>query len=164
MEQVIRQILLQHGRLDAIINCVGQSDRGLIENLTVDRLRELIDQNVIATLVCSQAAIPALEATHGSIVNIGSLAAKVSPRFLGGYAIAKHALAALTGQLRLELKPRGIQVSMVSPGPIRRNDQGSRYDDRVTEGMPGRGQATWGWSPRQGTGSSEGCHRGPCMY
>ena len=136
MERVITQILSDHGRLDAIINCVGQSDRGTIEHLTVDRLRELIDQNIIATLVSSQAALPALEESHGSIVNIGSLASKVSPRYLGGYAIAKHGLAALTGQMRLELQPRGIHVALLSPGPIARTDAGTRYDDRLTAEMP----------------------------
>ena len=132
------QMIADQGRLDVLVNCVGQSDRGLVESLSADRLRELFDQNVMATLFCCQGAIEHLEKTGGVIINIGSLAAKVAPRYLGGYAITKHALAALTSQLRLELKPRGVHVGQINPGPIRRSDAGERYADRVGEGLPGQ--------------------------
>ena len=49
--------------------------------------------------------------------------------------MAKHALAGMTQQLRLELKPRGIHVCLVSPGPIRREDGGQRYRESVA-GLP----------------------------
>lgn len=130
------QVLINQGRLDVLVNCVGKSDRGHIETLTVQRLDELMDQNVVSTLLCCQSAIELLEKTGGVIVNIGSLAAKVSPRFLGGYAIAKHALSAMTGQLRLELKPKGIHVGLVSPGPIRRSDAGHRYTEQIDASLP----------------------------
>lgn len=124
------------GRLDVLVNTVGESDRGLIENLSTQRLESLIQQNVVTALLCSQAAIERLEKTGGVIVNIGSLASKVGARYIGGYAIAKHALAGMTSQLRLELRDRGIHVALVNPGPIRRDDAGSRYADRVDGSMP----------------------------
>jgi hypothetical protein len=124
------------GRLDALVNCVGTSDRGLIERLSAERLEYLFRQNVLTALFCAQAAIPLLEASGGGIVNIGSLASKVGARYLGGYATAKHALAGMTQQLRLELKPRGIHVALLSPGPIRRDDAGQRYRDAIQEGLP----------------------------
>lgn len=124
------------GRLDVLVNCVGMSDRGLIENLSVDHLNDLLTRNVTATLLCCQAAIGPLESSGGVIVNIGSLASKVSARYVGGYSIAKHALAGLTGQLRLELKDRGIHVALISPGPIRRDDAGTRYQDKIHDGLP----------------------------
>ncbi|TWU42295.1 SDR family NAD(P)-dependent oxidoreductase [Novipirellula artificiosorum] len=124
------------GRLDALVNCVGSSDRGLVENLTHQRLDELIQQNVHTALLCSVAALPLLEVSSGAIVNIGSLAGKVGARYLGGYCVAKHALSGLTQQMRLELKPRGVHVALVSPGPIRRDDAGSRYTAQVDETLP----------------------------
>ncbi|TWT53226.1 putative oxidoreductase [Rubripirellula amarantea] len=136
VEQLILRIAKESQRLDVIVNCVGTSDRGLIEGLTPDRVHELIDQNVVSTLNVCQASLALLAESQGVIVNIGSLASKVSPRFLGGYSIAKHSLAALTSQLRLELKPQGIHVGLVSPGPIRRDDAGSRYNDHVEDGLP----------------------------
>ncbi len=124
------------GRMDALINCVGQSDRGLVENLLPQRLDDLFQKNVATALLCSQAALPMLQQSGGVIVNIGSLASKVGARYIGGYSAAKHALAGMTQQLRLELKPKGVHVALVCPGPIRRDDAGSRYQHQVDPSMP----------------------------
>lgn len=123
-------------RLDVLINCVGVSDRGLIETLQIERLEELLRLNVHCTLLCSQQALKLLKESRGVIVNIGSLAAKVGARYIGAYAIAKHAVAGLTQQLRLELKPAGVHVALVSPGPIRREDAGRRYQAIVGADLP----------------------------
>lgn len=140
----------QFGRLDALVNCVGTSDRGLIENLEPDRLEFLLRQNVLTTLLCCQAAIGLLERSGGAIVNIGSLASKVGARYIGGYAIAKHSLAGMTQQLRLELRPRGIHVGLVSPGPIQRDDAGERYKDSVDENLPSQASAPGGGTRLKG--------------
>ena len=138
---LMNNVIAQCQRLDVLVNCVGASDRGLIENLQADRLRELIDQNVVTSLLCSQAAIPLLEKTSGAIVNIGSLGGKVGARYIGGYGAAKHALTGLTQQLRLELRPRGIHVALVNPGPIRRSDEGTRYQSRIDDSLPDQATA-----------------------
>lgn len=135
VERLVTDTLKNYDRLDVLVNCVGASDRGLIENLGADRADFLFRQNVITALHCSQKSIEALEATGGVIVNIGSLASKVGARYIGAYAIAKHALAGMTQQLRLELKPRGIHVCLVNPGPIRREDAGQRYQEAI-DGLP----------------------------
>lgn len=134
--ELMKNIASRFDRLDVLINCVGASDRGLIENLQADRLRELIEQNVITALLCSQAAIEMLEKTSGVIMNIGSLGGKVGARYIGGYGIAKHALAGMTQQMRLELRPRGIHVGLINPGPIRRDDEGTRYQARIDDSLP----------------------------
>ncbi|MDG2220772.1 MAG: SDR family NAD(P)-dependent oxidoreductase [Rubripirellula sp.] len=131
-------------RLDVLVNCVGASDRGLVENLDVEQLGTLWDQNVVTALLCSQASIPLLEASSGAIVNIGSLAAKVGARYIGGYSTVKHALAGMTQQMRLELKPRGIHVALVSPGPIARSDAGDRYRDSIDGTLPPQASAPGG--------------------
>ncbi|TWU59489.1 putative oxidoreductase [Rubripirellula tenax] len=134
--ELFRFVKTKFGRLDVLVNTVGTSDRGLLENLAQDRLHTLWQQNVVSSLLCSQYAIPMLETTGGVIVNIGSLASKVGARYIGGYAIVKHALAGMTSQMRLELKPRGIHVALVSPGPIRRADAGNRYTQQLNENLP----------------------------
>lgn len=138
------------GRLDVLVNCVGTSDRGLLENLMPERLDDLLRQNVLTALLCCQAAMSLLETSRGSIINIGSLAAKVGARYIGGYAIAKHALAGMTSQLRLELKTRGIHVALVSPGPIRRSDAGSRYQESVDESLPAQASRPGGGTRLKG--------------
>jgi len=135
VEQLLSEVGKLFDRLDVLVNCVGASDRGMIETLDPERAEFLFRQNVITALLCSQKAIPALQISGGVIENIGSLASKVGARYIGGYAIAKHALAGMTQQLRLELEPKGIHVCLVSPGPIRREDSGQRYQASV-EGLP----------------------------
>lgn len=128
----------------ALVNVAGGSDRGLAEELTPQRLHELLDQNVTTALLCSQAFLPMLRESRGVIVNVGSLASKVGARYLGGYPAAKHALAGLTQQMRLELRPCGVHVALVSPGPIRRGDAGTRYADRVSDELPDQATAPGG--------------------
>lgn len=142
------------GRIDVLVNCVGQSDRGSAASLSRERLIELIDANVTTALLCSQAALPLLTASRGVIVNIGSLASKVGARHLGGYPAAKHALAGLTQQMRLEWRDLGVHVALVSPGPIRRDDAGERYQNRPQDPSlpasamkPGGGTAIGGLKP-----------------
>lgn len=142
------------GRLNVLVNCVGQSDRGRTESLSRERLIELVDANVTSALVCSQAALPMLKDTRGVIVNIGSLASKVGARYLGGYCAAKHALAGLTQQMRLEWREYGVHVALVSPGPIQRADAGVRYahtggDAPASAQRPGGGAKLRGLPPQR---------------
>jgi short-subunit dehydrogenase len=57
------------------------------------------------------------------VVNIGSLAAKSAARWVGAYPATKHAVAAYSQQLRLELGPAGLHVLLVCPGPIERQTE-----------------------------------------
>ena len=131
-------------RLDVLVNVAGSSDRGLAAELTRDRLIELVDQNVTTAILCSRHLLPMIAAAGGVIVNVGSLASKVGARYLGGYVAAKHALAGWTQQLRLELRPRGVHVALVCPGPIRRDDAGRRYAERLDAGLPEQASAPGG--------------------
>ena len=124
------------GGVDVLVNVVGTSDRGLVEDLSPERLDELIHTNVRPALLGCQAAKDELAKTGGVVINVGSLAGKVGARYIGGYSAAKHALAGMTQQLRLEWKPLGIHVGLMNPGPIRRGDAGTRYNDRVDPNLP----------------------------
>ncbi|QDT58069.1 putative oxidoreductase [Stieleria bergensis] len=148
--ELAEQINTQFGRLDTLVNCIGTSDRGVVTELTADRLKQLWQDNVLTTLHCSQAMLILLEQSHGSIVNIGSLAGKVGARYLGGYVTAKHALTGLTQQMRLEWRDRDVHVALVSPGPIRRPDAGQRYAQHNSEALPESASAPGGGTKVKG--------------
>ncbi len=150
VSDLVNHLKIRFGGLDVWVNCVGSSDRGLLQNLTMDRFEELMRANVLSSLWCSQLAIPLLENKRGVILNIGSLASKVGSRYLGGYALAKHALAALTQQMRLELKDRGVHVCLLSPGPIRRADAGIRYSSQMESGLPAQASKPGGGTRLKG--------------
>lgn len=129
--RAFREIDARFGRLDVLVNNIGTSSRGTLEKLSSADLLNILKANLLPTLQCSQTALPMLERTGGVVVNIGSLAAKVGARYLGAYPTAKHALAGMTQQMRLEWKEKGVHVGLLNPGPIRRADSGKRYSAQV---------------------------------
>lgn len=126
--RIAEQIRQQVQQLDLVINAVGESDRGSIEKLSCERMLDLVRTNVGSGLNAIQCFTPMLKPTGGVLVLIGSLSSHFAPRYLGGYSIAKHGLAALAQQARLELAESGVHVTLVSPGPIARADAGTRYN------------------------------------
>jgi uncharacterized protein len=113
--------------IDLLVQCIGASDRGSLANLTANRLIELFNINVISSLNAIQQFAPSIAKSRGSLVLVGSLASLFAPRFLGGYSIVKHGVAALAQQARLELADQGVHVMLCCPGPIARSDAGERY-------------------------------------
>lgn len=118
VERMIAEALKQFGRLDVLVNNAGRSSRGELRHTTEDDLSAMLALNVIGLARCTRAALAPLLAARGSVVNIGSLAAKAASRYMGPYAASKHAVAAYSQQLRLELAAEGLHVLLVCPGPI----------------------------------------------
>jgi len=106
-----------------LVNNAGRSMRGKLIDTTPEQFQQLIELNFIAMVRCTRAAIPHLLPRRGHVVNIGSLAAKSASRWVGAYPASKHAVAAYSQQLRLELGPEGLHVLLVCPGPISRDDE-----------------------------------------
>jgi uncharacterized protein len=131
VDRIFAQTLEQYGKLDVLVNNAGRSVRGGALDTAPEQFRELMELNFLATVRCTRAAVPELLKTGGHVVNIGSLAAKSAARWIGAYPATKHAVAAYSQQLRLELGPKGLHVLLVCPGPIARID--SR--EEALEGM-----------------------------
>lgn len=127
VERLHKSMIERHGRLDVLCNCAGRSTRGLAIDTTVGDFQQLLDLNFLAVVRLTRAFAPLLIESRGHVVNIGSLAGKVAPRFLGAYPASKFALTAYSQQLRLELAPQGLHVLLVCPGPILREQDGPRY-------------------------------------
>jgi NAD(P)-dependent dehydrogenase (short-subunit alcohol dehydrogenase family) len=121
VDRLFAQALDQFGRLDVLVNSAGRSMRGKLVETTPEQFRELMELNLIAVVRCTQAALPHLLKQRGHVVNIGSLASKSAPRWVGAYPATKFAVAAYSQQLRLELGPEGLHVLLVCPGPIARH-------------------------------------------
>lgn len=135
LASVVEQIHAAMGTVDLLIQAVGLSDRGRIGDLTAQRLHELVDVNIVSSLHALQCFEASLTRPGGCAVLIGSLASKFAPRFLGGYAIAKHGLAALAQQARLEWADNGLRVLLACPGPLARQDAGHRYEHLLRDGQ-----------------------------
>jgi NADP-dependent 3-hydroxy acid dehydrogenase YdfG len=85
-----------------------------------DQWRAMYDVNVVGTMQVTKALAPALIASGaGTIVNIGSTAGRTTYEGGGGYTAAKHALAAVTETLRLELNGQPVRVTEIAPGMVK---------------------------------------------
>jgi NAD(P)-dependent dehydrogenase (short-subunit alcohol dehydrogenase family) len=116
-------------QIAAAAEAVGAELHGLVDNagiavasplelVPLDELRHQLEVNVVGQIAVLQALLPALRRARGRVVLMGSIAGRSALPFLGPYAASKHALEAVADSLRLELRPFGIDVSLVQPGSI----------------------------------------------
>jgi NADP-dependent 3-hydroxy acid dehydrogenase YdfG len=106
--------------LDVLVNNAGFALPGPLETLAEADLRELFDTNVFGLLAVTRAFVPAMrERGQGRVVNVGSIMGRVAMPLLGAYNASKHAVAAITDALRMELRPFGVTVVLVEPGALR---------------------------------------------
>lgn len=143
----------EHGEIDILVNSIGRSTRSDILEIDLEEYRDLVDLNYLGVVRCTKAALGSVLKTNGHIINIGSLASKTAWPFMGPYTGSKFALAAFTHQLRIELGNQ-IHVLLVCPGPIRRSDEGTRYDQQAgtlpgSARRPGAGTRIKGICPKK---------------
>ena len=116
----VETALKHFGRLDAVVNIAGGlTTYGPIEKLTVRDIEREIAINLKTTVVMSQAAVDELAKTHGSIVNVSSIAYFQPQASLAIYAAAKAGVAAFTRSLAVELLPRFVRVNAIAPAMVR---------------------------------------------
>ena len=152
VQSAVAQIESQFGRLDVWVNNVGKSTRASITECSIDTYNDLMQLNVYSAIRCTQFALPLLQKSSGSLLSIGSLASKTAWPWMAPYSVSKHALAAFMHQLRLE-GPDNVNFLHVLPGPIKRSDAGTRYNDQaasVSEAArkPGAGAKVKGIDPK----------------
>ena len=122
MEAGVRTVLEAEGRIDALVNNAGYGYFGAIENVPLEEARRQLEVNVFGLARLCQLVLPSMRAQgSGRIVNISSVAGKAVLYFGGWYHVSKFSVEALSDALRMELKPFGIDVSMIEPGGIKTN-------------------------------------------
>lgn len=115
--------------LRTLINNAGIAVTAPVEVLPVEEWRRQFDVNLFGHIEVTQALLPALLKSHGSIVMISSVGGRVAQPTWGAYSGSKFALEAVSDALRRELAPDGVKVVIVEPSAVRTD-------------MVGRGGAT----------------------
>jgi NAD(P)-dependent dehydrogenase (short-subunit alcohol dehydrogenase family) len=106
-----------YGRIDALVNNVGLSTRGTIEDTTVELWDKLFATNVRSSFICMQQAVKHMkERRQGSIVNVGSVNAYIGERKLMAYSATKGALMTLTKNTASYLNQYRIRVNQLNVG------------------------------------------------
>ena len=116
--KAVDETLAKFGQLDIVINnCAQQWIDEDIAELSEERLRRMMDSNVMSYFFVTQAALPHLK-DGASIINTSSVNAFAGMGSLIAYSTTRGASLALTRSLAGNLAERGIRVNAVAPGPI----------------------------------------------
>ncbi len=117
--EVVDRITGGHG-VDVLVNNAGYGDIAPMETTTDKDLRAVFDTNVFGLMAVTRAFLPRMrERGTGRIVNVSSLGGLFTLPLFGAYNATKHAVESMSDALRIELRPFGIEVSLIEPGPIR---------------------------------------------
>lgn len=118
--QLVRQVGLRHGRLDALINNAGIASMNHALLTPSDTIRRILDTNVVGTFhSCREAAKLMRKSERGRIVNFTTVAVPLKLEGEAAYAASKAAVGCLTQVLARELSEFKITVNAVGPTPVK---------------------------------------------
>lgn len=129
LPKLIASTLSHYGRLDALINNASAFYPTPVELATTAQWNELFASNAQAPFFLVQAALPALRATHGTVINLVDVYAERALAQHPIYVMAKAALEAMTRCLALDLGP-DVRVNGVAPGAVMWPSDGKPYADQ----------------------------------
>jgi short-subunit dehydrogenase len=116
VERAVARTVAALGRLDVLVANAGFGVVGPLEQLTLDDYRRQFETNVFGVLRTIYAGLPALRRRGGRLVIMGSVSGHVTVPGASPYAMSKFAVRALAEALDFELRPKGVAVTLVSPG------------------------------------------------
>ena len=118
----VEAVEAQFGAVGVLVNNAGYAHYGPLEEIALDDLRRQFETNVFGAIRLAQLVLPAMRRVgRGRIVNVSSVAGRVSVLGGGPYHASKFALEAFTDALRPEVEPFGVALVNVLPGPIATN-------------------------------------------
>lgn len=115
----VGRIIDEQGRIDVLVNNAGYGSYGAVEDVPIDEARRQFEVNVFGLARLTQLVTPHMRAQgSGRIVNISSIGGKFYEPFGAWYHATKFAVEGFSDCLRMELKPFGVDVVLIEPGPI----------------------------------------------
>jgi gluconate 5-dehydrogenase len=126
----IARVLAEDGRLDIVVNTVGQRRREPLRALPAQALREMLESNLVAAWhLCREASEPMRRQGHGRLINITSIAGPLARAGDAAYTTSKGGLEAMTRALAAELGPHGVTANAIAPGYFATETNAAMVDD-----------------------------------
>jgi len=127
VDAVVERVVADTGRIDCLVNNAGYAQMGPVEDVPVEDVHRQFDVNIYGPHRLSRAVLPHMrERGDGTVVNVSSLAGRVSYPGSGVYCGSKFALEAMSDALRAEVESFDVDVVLVEPGPVE-----TEFADRV---------------------------------
>ena len=134
IDEVVAQAKQRFGRIDALVNNAGYGYLAAIEEGEDEAVRAMFETNVFGLVDMTKAVLPLMrEQRSGLIVNISSIGGITSFAATGYYHGTKYAVEGISESLATEVKPLGIDVLIVEPGPFRTNWAGPSIKQSGTQ-------------------------------
>ncbi|MVM32286.1 SDR family NAD(P)-dependent oxidoreductase [Spirosoma sp. HMF4905] len=115
----VASILEQEGKIDVVVNNAGLYATGIAETFTEADMETILNVDLKGPWRLTKAVLPSMRQQRaGLIINVSSVAGRFSFPFQTVYNTAKFALEGLTEGLYYEVRPLGVDVVMVQPGPF----------------------------------------------
>jgi len=122
VDKAVAAAIATAGHLDAVVNNAGYGIAGLSETVTPDQFLRELDTNVVGMQRVNRAVLPGMRARKaGLVVHVSSGLGRILLPFVGPYAATKWAVEALAEVYRYELKPTGVEATIVQPGAFPTN-------------------------------------------
>ena len=117
-ERLASAVVERFGGLDVLINNAGFGLPQTFGAADPGAIRRQIEVNLTAPILLTRRALPLLLASRGMVINVGSSITSVAIPIFGVYGATKAGLAYWNDALRREVRPRGVRVCLVEPGPV----------------------------------------------
>ena len=117
-DRAIATVVRDLGGLHVLVHNAGIVDPGPLEAISPDRLRALLETNLLGAMLGCRAALPALRARRGAIVHVASIGGLVPMPVEAAYAASQAGLRQFSLSLRAELASSGVAVSLVTPDSV----------------------------------------------
>jgi NAD(P)-dependent dehydrogenase (short-subunit alcohol dehydrogenase family) len=118
-EEVVDEVVAQHGRIDVLVNNAGRTQVGAVEETSGDELRALFNLHFFGPVALTRAVLPHMRYQGGgSVVQMSSVGGQVPAPGFGAYCATKFALEGLTETLSQEVG-FGVRFMIVEPGAFR---------------------------------------------
>jgi NAD(P)-dependent dehydrogenase (short-subunit alcohol dehydrogenase family) len=120
--EAIDKITSKQQRLDVLVNNAGYASVGPFEELSIQEFKEQFETNLFGVIRVTQSVLPIMrKQSHGTIVNISSIAGRIGFPLTSAYVSSKFALEGLSESMTYEIEQFGIKVILIEPGVIKTN-------------------------------------------
>jgi NAD(P)-dependent dehydrogenase (short-subunit alcohol dehydrogenase family) len=120
IEIAARQAIATFGNIDVLVNNAGYGLSGAIEEVSEDEFEPMFQTNIYGLIRTTRAFLPQFrQQRSGHIFNFSSIAGLVGGAGWGFYNTTKFAVEGFSEALAAEMKPLGVHVTVIEPGPFR---------------------------------------------
>jgi short-subunit dehydrogenase len=118
-EEAMVKLVAELGPVDILVNNAGIGSYGRVTDVSVEEFERVMRVNYFSCVYATKAVLPSmLDRRRGHVVNLASIAGRIGAPMEAAYSASKFAMVGFTEALAFEVRPMGIGVSMVNPGPV----------------------------------------------